>query len=153
MDRMDDRAAIAKRIDDGYTARSAVNKHPDVIAARAKADAADSAEKLARREFAQVFNAHYPSEESITDELATSFPDLLMMGGSESDTRWIARCAVTGWPVFKDDRIILIQGEADYDTFVILADAVTFSGDAADKVMSRPIGRAADLVADSDDGA
>lgn len=120
IDRLEERRAIAQRLNEAHAARKSVNKIPAVAEARAKSDSARKAADQAQREFSHVFNAHYPREDELTTALVAEHPDLLTLGGD--NPKWIARCCVTGLPIFADDPVYQITDEEQ--TFV-LAGAVT----------------------------
>ena len=126
MDRLEERRQIAARLDSADAARSLVNNNPAVIAARDKADKARKEHDAAQAEFRRVFDEHYPCDDSIRRELVRKHPDLkLIGGGAEDDTSWIARCCVTGLPIFDGDKVIERGGEEDYQRTYVLAGSVS----------------------------
>ncbi|MGE5509904.1 MAG: hypothetical protein ACM31O_01480 [Bacteroidota bacterium] len=101
LDRMEERRRIAARLDEVKVGQETVNDHPEVIAARAKMEAARAAADEARDEFHRVFHKHYVSDEAVTRELLAEYSDLISDGYSG-----IALCCVTGLPIFVGDRVV-----------------------------------------------
>lgn len=138
LDRIEERRAIAKRIQDAKDARARVNAMPAVIKARAKADSARDAAEAAQREFRRVFDAHYPK--NIDAALCDEYPELLAMGDS-ADEIHVFLCGATGLPIFEGDRIIRTgSGDVWYEQTIVLADAVQIDPDVggADVTIANP---------------
>jgi hypothetical protein len=149
IDKLEIRRAIAKQIEDARIACKTVNSQPEVIAARAKQYAAREAEKLANEEFNRVFRKYYPRDDEMTARILKQHPDLLQFSDVDSDVRWIVYCCVTGLPIFEGDRVYEHRiGDASYERFFVLADAVT-----VDPTLARPVVPALDEADDEDDDA
>lgn len=121
-----DRATIAALLDNAEQQRAAVNEQPDVIAARAASDRARAASDEAARHFHTVFDRHYPRDEAIVRHIKAMHPSVLVLG--DEPHQWIARCVVTGLPIFAGDNVIM-QGSYDNANLTyVLADFVTVTG-------------------------
>lgn len=126
INRVDDRLAIAKALDEKESAWRNVNNIPEVQKAREESDKARRASDDLARKFSRIFDSYAPR--NVDARLAEQFPGVLVLGrGEEAYTRWIPRCAVTQLPIFIGDRVYIGGGEEDYKKTFILADAVTLA--------------------------
>lgn len=149
IDKLEIRRAIAKQIEDARVACKTVNSQPEVIAARAKVAAARAAQDQADEEFNRAFRKHYPRDDEMTARILKKHPDLLQFSDVDSDTKWIICCCVTGLPIFEGDRVYEHRiGDASYERFFVLADAVT-----VDPTLARPAVPALDETEDEDEDA
>lgn len=123
IDRLDERRAIAAKLDDAQRARELVNTIPEVRSAREASSAADEVARAANAVFRKLFNANYPREEDVVREIRDGGTDVVVLG--DTDTPWIARCAVSGLPIFRDDLVYLVGGDEDYQRTYVLAAAVS----------------------------
>jgi len=121
MDRMDERRALAKALDEREERRKNVNSIPEVIEAREKKDAAHLAYDKAHNAFNRIFSAHYGRGDG---DLIKANPDVVVLGlDMERSLQWIARCAVTKLPIFYGDKVYTIGNDDGYRVY-ILAEAV-----------------------------
>lgn len=124
-DRMAERREIAALLEAADKQRRSVNDQPEVIAARAKSDRAHREADACDAEFRRIFDKHHPRDGAIQRALMREHPDLKVIGGGiDNDTSWIARCCVTGLPIFEGDNVIERGGEEDYERTYVLADCV-----------------------------
>lgn len=143
--RLNDRHAIALELNEQKATWEKVNSLPEVIAARAKSRAAQEAYNAAQEEFSSIFALH--TKKGAAARLAKRYPGVLLLGDDEldDDFKWIARCAVTGLPIFAGDSVYIGGGEETYERSYILADAVTLkSGYEKDPVIVNQDGVTAD---------
>jgi hypothetical protein len=125
--RMDERIAIKGRLDAAKELCEAINKRPEIIAARARRSAAQDALNRASADFNEVWNEHYVDTSDLAQALAEQHEGLVVLG--EDDTSWIACCNLTGLPLFDGDQVLVTGGEEEYEKVRILAGAVTFNPD------------------------
>lgn len=120
--RMDERRDIARQLDESKDFD--INSVPEVQEARAKSNEAHDLAEKASREFSRVFNKH--DRRNLDHILIREHPGLLVFGEDDLGDRlkWIARCAVTGLPIFVGDRVYIGGGEESYERSYILAEAV-----------------------------
>lgn len=127
LDRLDERRAIAARIDEAKLLAANVNSVPEVQAARAAAEQARETAAAANSAFNEVWHKHYRRAEDIEESIIAEVEDLYVCGDADVSL-WIVRCAVTGLPVFLGDRIIEHGDNAGGDYVCVLADAVQVVG-------------------------
>jgi hypothetical protein len=121
---MNARKEIAKLLDDQEKTRKGVNEIPHVIRARAASSAAQKASNEAQQEFSRIFDSYYRA--SVDASLKRKYPGILLLGDVDTgdEFRWIARCLVSGLPIFIGD-LAYICGDIDTGTRTyILASAV-----------------------------
>lgn len=122
IDKLDERRAIAARLDNRDALSKNINEMPEISSAREKRDAARCAYDEAAREFDELWEQHYVSEEDVVRAIQEEHPGLLILG--DDDWPFIARCAATKLPIFKGDRVHKLGSSDDYNLNYVLADAV-----------------------------
>lgn len=122
IDKLGERRAIAARLDNREKLANSIRELPDVKMALEKRETARLAYDEAQREFDELWEKNYISEEDLVRAIQVEHPEVMTLG--DDDWPLIACCAVTNLPIFKGDRVHKLGNRDNYNLIYVLADAV-----------------------------
>lgn len=129
IDKLDERRAIAARIDERDRLTESLRDHPELKAVLEKREAARQAYDAAQEAYNEVWERHYVSEDDLVRKIQEEHPNLMILG--DDDYPFIARCAATKLPIFKGDRVHKLGSSDEYNLIYVLADAVQIDASLA----------------------